>query len=392
MLHMKITWVTRSFLDYRIPVYSEINRLCGNQLTVIYFADVVPQRCKEKLNAVLGGRAIGLTGEIRIGGKKAENQTFANTGGFRIPIMPGLVKQIRNTKPDILLSDGFFQWTYAALLVRAVWKTPHLMCYERTLHTERNVSKTKTILRKIASMFIDGICCNGIETQKYLLQFGYSKEKLFMGNMAADGKGMQLTVAEKSIEQVNRLKEKYQITGKLFLYTGQLIPRKGILEMLIAWSVFSKETGQATLLLVGDGEQRNEAESYILKNNCKNIILVGNVDYNEIAVFYLAADILIIPTLEDNWSLVVPEAMSCGLPIICSKYNGCWPELVKPINGWVFDPLDNKDFSNTLEIAWQSRQQWPQMGEKSKDIVKDYSSEKVAGQIFDACKNILKAD
>ena len=50
---MRITWVTRSFLDYRIPVYAELNRLCGNQLTVIYCADVVSERTQKKLRAAL---------------------------------------------------------------------------------------------------------------------------------------------------------------------------------------------------------------------------------------------------------------------------------------------------------------------------------------------------
>ena len=146
---MKITWVTRSFLDYRIPVYEEVNRLCDNQLTVIYYAEVVPQRCREKLKKILGTREIGISGEVRIGGKKIENQVYANTGGIRIPIRPGLLKIIRNTKPDVILSDGFFQWTYAALFSNLLWKTPHVMCYERTLHTERNVTKMKVSWEKI---------------------------------------------------------------------------------------------------------------------------------------------------------------------------------------------------------------------------------------------------
>ena len=60
MKKMKITWVTRSFLDYRIPVYEAINSLSNNNLTVIYFKDVVPDRCQIKLGVILGNRAIGL--------------------------------------------------------------------------------------------------------------------------------------------------------------------------------------------------------------------------------------------------------------------------------------------------------------------------------------------
>ena len=43
--------------------------------------------------------------------------------------------------------------------------------------------------------------------------------------------------------------------------------------------------------------------------------------------------------------------MTCDLPIITSKYNGCWPELITDKNGWVFDPLDEEDFINTLNQA-----------------------------------------
>ena len=101
------------------------------------------------------------------------------------------------------------------------------------------------------------------------------------------------------------------------------------------------------------------------------------------------SDIFIIPTLQDNWSLVVPEAMACGLPIISSKYNGCWPELVKPENGWVFDPLDKINFIETLHNAIENKDTWKKMGEASVKIVADFSPEKIAGQIFKSCKNVL---
>ena len=54
---MKITWVTRSFLDYRIPVYQELNKLCGRNLTVIYYKDIPPERTQKKIKEVLGDKA-----------------------------------------------------------------------------------------------------------------------------------------------------------------------------------------------------------------------------------------------------------------------------------------------------------------------------------------------
>ena len=158
---MRITWVTRSFLDYRIPVYRALDELCGHNLTVIYNGDVVPQRCKDKLSHVLADRAIPMTGEKRLTGVAKDNASMANKG-IRIPLQKGLIKEIKKTRPDILISDGFFQWTYATILMRMLDRhVKHVMCYERTPHTERNAGRLRTVYRKIVSRWIDAIDCNG---------------------------------------------------------------------------------------------------------------------------------------------------------------------------------------------------------------------------------------
>jgi glycosyltransferase involved in cell wall biosynthesis len=385
---MRITWVTRSFLDYRIPVYEAIDALCNNKLTVIYFKDVVPERCQIKLNSILGDRALGLSGEIRIGGKKQENQTFANKGGIRIPLRPGLLRKLKKTKPDIIISDGFFQWTYAALLLNAFYNIPHLMCYERTPHTERNVTFVRRFARKLASNYISGISCNGIETKKYLEQFGYPKDKLFIGNMAADISGLKVALSNVDENRINSLREKFNISGLVFLYVGQLIQRKGVLELLKSWNSFCRNKMDINLLLLGDGDQFKVVNDYINEKKLKSVKILGSVDYSEVSIIYSLSNIFIIPTLEDNWSLVVPEAMSCGLPILSSKYNGCWPELVKPENGWVFDPLDTNNFNQTLELAYNNKEKWKEMGKASRQIVEEFSPEKIASQIYESCKKV----
>jgi glycosyltransferase involved in cell wall biosynthesis len=94
--------------------------------------------------------------------------------------------------------------------------------------------------------------------------------------------------------------------------------------------------------------------------------------------------------LEDNWSLVVPEAMACGLPILCSKFNGCWPELVHDgINGWVFDPLKPDDISRVLETCIDHKEKLKSMGEKSRQIVSRFSPDNAAKSILKACQIAL---
>jgi glycosyltransferase involved in cell wall biosynthesis len=159
--------------------------------------------------------------------------------------------------------------------------------------------------------------------------------------------------------------------------------------MLEVWNHFNGINTDINLLLLGDGEQLKEVTDYVEKNKMNSVKVLGRVDYSEVSTIYALSNIFIIPTLEDNWSLVVPEAMSCGLPILCSKYNGCWPELVQPSNGWVFDPLDSDNFTKTLEKALENKDKWKQMGKESLQIVDNFSPEKIAQQIFKSCEKII---
>lgn len=382
---MRITWVTRSFLDYRIPVYRELNKLCEGNLTVIYYKDIPPERTQKKIKEILGNKAIAREKEFRIGNKpKIDNASKSNTT-FRIPISPGLIKQMIDSKPDVLVSDGFMQWTYAALAVRALKGIPHVMCYERTIHTERNAGKLRIWYRKFVSRWIDAIDCNGQLTKEYVKELlGWDESRLTCGHMVADTAGMKQAVEQITDTASTQLRKELNIKGTMLLFVGQLIERKAVEELLDAWKEFNQKESDATLVYVGNGALEEKLRQRIKDEKIRNVVLTGAIDYDSIATYYKAADCFIIATKEDNWSLVVPEAMACGLPIASSKYNGCWPELVTPENGWVFDSLDKTDIVNTLQKIVDHKDKLKGMGEISKRIVSSHTAERAAQSIMDA--------
>lgn len=383
---MKITWVTRSFLDYRIPVYHALDELCDHNLTVIYNGEAVPQRCQDKLNAILGARAIAMKGEVRIGNR---HQLGVANKGIRIPIQKGLLNKIKQTRPNVLISDGFFQWTYAPLLLRMMrWNNiKHIMCYEKTKHTERNAGKWRLKYRRFVSRWIDAIDCNGVLTKSFITETLEYKKHLAFGHMAADTAGIANNVMLATEADTIKIREDNVLNDLTLIYVGRLIPLKGIMQLLEAWKQACLQ--DASLMLVGEGYQRNEIEKYLHDSKIDNVKLIGAVNYDCLGPYYKVADCFIIPTLEDNWSLVVPEAMAAGLPIACSIYNGCHPELVKSENGWTFDPLDIQDTVRTLKQIAQNRGKLKQMGEKSKEIVANHTPKHAAQGIYDLCKKIV---
>jgi UDP-glucose:(heptosyl)LPS alpha-1,3-glucosyltransferase len=64
---------------------------------------------------------------------------------------------------------------------------------------------------------------------------------------------------------------------------------------------------------------------------------------------YFGADLLVHPTFYDPCSLVVQEAMACGLPVITSRYNGAAELLDPPHDGLVIrDPHDSRELADAL--------------------------------------------
>jgi glycosyltransferase involved in cell wall biosynthesis len=76
------------------------------------------------------------------------------------------------------------------------------------------------------------------------------------------------------------------------------------------------------------------------------VIWLQNQTQEELSLIYRSADAFIFPTMEDIWGLVVNEAILSGLPVLCSRYAGCAPELLDEEN--IFDPLSTDSWDEVL--------------------------------------------
>ena len=381
----KILWVNPSFLDYRVPLYKELYDLSEGNFYLVYSKDRVPQRCVEKIDSALGDHALGLPHErqIRIGGKG----DFANTG-VSIPFPKGLYRLIKSVDADIIIAEGFFQFTPWALFRSITKHIPLMIAYERTAHTERDCPWWRKVYRKLVNKFVSGYIANGILTKEYLVSQGVKPDSIFTGGMCADSKQLSIECMSFDLEKRSALKQSLGIkeNGLIYIYVGQLIERKGVIYLLDAWREHHHRYPHDSLLIVGTGPL---GESYIHNfGSGYNILFTGGIDYSEIYKYYAISDVFVIPTLEDNWSLVVPEAMSCGLPIACSIYNGCYPELVQEgRNGVLFDPLKKQTIEKALAIFHSV--DLKRYGEESKLIEQYYNPQQTAQNIYNAVTAIL---
>lgn len=382
---MKILWVNPSFLDYRIPVYRRLNELTGGNFHIVFSQNRVPERIPVKIHEAIGDNAICFEGEKRIILGKFEG--MANKWAS-IPITHGLYKAIKSVGADIVIAEGFFQWTPQAVRYATLHHVPLLIAYERTAWTERECPRWRSMYRQVIDRFTDGYLCNGELTRQYLATLGVKEQKLFTGGMSADSEGLVRSL--RAMPKAERLAFRKQINGGrnglTYLYSGQLIPRKGLSYLLDAWKKHVENHTADSLVLVGDGELREQLTAGYAAVPGVNFCV--GVPYDDIYRYYGAADVFVIPTLEDNWSLVVPEAMACGLPVATSIYNGCHPELVrKGENGITFDTLREStilealDYFHHVDLA--------AFGRRSVELESQYDYIHAADNIYSACQSVL---
>lgn len=382
---MKILWLCRWFGNYRIPVYRELNHLTNGQFYMAYSLDAVSPLVHKQMKEALGNNAIALEKEKHLVIGKPDSN-FANSY-IDIPYQKGLLLTISKVNPDIIISDGFFQWTFAAVLKS--YKRKVCIFYERTEFVERNAPKWRTFYRKLIGRFIDGFLINGSLTRKYLDKMGFANVPKVEGCMVADCEGLSKAV-DKCTEAVkSSLKESLGINGRglTFLFVGQLVERKGIKELLDGWREHIKQFPDDVIIVAGQGVLDSDLKA--LHNDENSIKFVGQISYDHISEYLAITDVSVMPTLEDNWSLVVPEAMACGKPVATTPYNGCHIELIdEGKNGFVFDPLKQSDIIKMLASFHDA--DLSSMGRRSKQIIDNYTPLTAAKGIFELCRKIMK--
>ncbi len=156
-----------------------------------------------------------------------------------------------------------------------------------------------------------------------------------------------------NLEYVNREHR----DGKLvFIFVGKVSYAKGVSYLLEAFSRVDPEL--AELRLVGTVDKNGDI--YRKYHNLKNVLFKGSVLHNEVLLELKASDVFILPSLMEGMSLAGLEAMSCGLPILCTKNSGL-DQFITENNGFIVDAMDANQIYEKIEWFIRNRDRIPAM-------------------------------
>ncbi|MBG24880.1 MULTISPECIES: glycosyltransferase family 4 protein [Croceibacter] len=112
----------------------------------------------------------------------------------------------------------------------------------------------------------------------------------------------------------------------------------------------------------------------------------GKVPYEEISNSYKSADLFVFASTCENMPNILVEAMSAGLPILCSNY-GPMPEVLKDA-GEYMNPLNVDDICKNLKLLLDSTEIRQKISEKAYIYSQDFSWNTTANQTFNFIKSL----
>ncbi len=171
---------------------------------------------------------------------------------------------------------------------------------------------------------------------------------------------------------------------KRFIFIGRMIERKGLLELIEAFRAFQSEHNEWQLIAYGDGPL---AERLALE---RGVVVNRFAPSSEIASALRESRVLVLPSREDHWPLVVHEATSSGCATLLSNQVGNRFEFARGSNGKVVSAGDAQSIIQALnEFADYSGEEWDHAYGLSLQAAENFGPHRFANQVVDIVTQII---
>lgn len=126
---------------------------------------------------------------------------------------------------------------------------------------------------------------------------------------------------------------------RLFLFLSRIHPKKGLDTLIKAFAEISR--GLDVHLVIAGPDQLNWSEELKSLSNQLGIsekitwtgMLKGDLKWGA----YLAAEVFVLPSHQENFGIVVAEALSCSIPVLTTNKVNIWREIEKDEAGIISD-------------------------------------------------------
>jgi len=184
---------------------------------------------------------------------------------------------------------------------------------------------------------------------------------------------------------------KKEDTSKYILYVGVWRNHKNLVGLIKAFDILLKKYKVDCKLVLGGKENpyypeiRKTWQDLCLE---KNIIRPGFIAKEELPFFYKSAELVVVPSFYEGFGLVGLEALSFGIPVVCSDI-----PVLREILGSAaifFDPYNSFDMAEKIFKVLKDEKLRKNLIVKGFEQIKKYSWQKMAYQTLKIYQDVLR--
>jgi glycosyltransferase involved in cell wall biosynthesis len=172
------------------------------------------------------------------------------------------------------------------------------------------------------------------------------------------------------------------------LFCGQMIERKGVDLLLMAFGRLVANGINARLLLVGREADLPDMMQTLSPQAQAQVEYAGFHEPEDLPQFFAQADLFVLPSRYDGWGVVVNQALGAGLPIVCSDAVGAAVDLVEAgVNGQILPAGDSEALYGALAHYLRSPQVLQAASRAALEKAQDWTPEAGAQRWLEVLKS-----
>ncbi len=268
-------------------------------------------------------------------------------------------------RPTIIHSHWSYPDGDGALILGNVFDVPVVVHARGTL--ERVIAKKsprwkRMVRRSLCAANAVITNCNALSID--CVDLGVEESRI---HMIPDGVDTELFHSSDKVNARKKLGLREDLK-KLVLYCGNLREVKGTHVLVEAIKRLSEKT-VCSFVFVGAGEMEALVKRELYQEIGQGkVLMAGPRPYSEIPVWMNAADLLVLPSLSEARSNVIPEALACGTPIVASRVGGI-PEVMRTDHGILVEPGNSLDLAKKISSIINDTERLEMMGAAGREFI-----------------------
>lgn len=378
-------------VQYRVPVWRQLNSLLNGSIHVVYGSD-----CSVRGHEDTGfGRTVAWDDPMLEG--YAHTVLNCEKGkplsGWGSLTGEGVEAVLDELKPDAVLLTGLnYRYDHKAYRAARKRNIPvWLRCETQDEASERSFLKSciRSVIYRVRYLGLSRIFYIGELNKQHYLRHGVPAHKLIPARYGTVDRFAAYTDAEKTAMRAQARAQADIAEDALVIgFSGKFISKKNP-DILFSMLEFlpAEIRSRIHIYFIGSGEMEaslKQQAAQALKTYGIKTYFPGFINQSELAAHYLAIDISVLPSrkMGETWGLVTNEAMQGGCSVITSTAVGSSVDFKNAAQFRAFPVGDAKRLAQAItELAV-----YPRTFDWAKEVLKNYSLEATAQAIASACK------